>query len=308
MLVRDLLVDVAREDVESFRQNGFHIIPTCIFTDRTHVAKFNEHLENIVNGTFDLGKAPYKIGKPPHIFKKNGAFSFTSLSASSGSGSRLSTIHGINAWMCDSLFQRLVFSESITEAVVKFMGWEQFGCRLAQDQVWIKPPQSGPLTYHRDSPYLDFTPQEVCTVWIPFDETYEENVGTLEYCVGSHRWTSDVRGSASQFFNRDYTELLRIAAQHEKENVETESDTTAKELHIVKVLGESGCCSFHNGRTWHGSGCNTTSGWRRGVGIHYVRGDSVLTSPCGTLWKNLLERGTFDECFPLVAKASSQIT
>jgi hypothetical protein len=32
------------------------------------------------------------------------------------------------------------------------------GARVANDQVWAKPPGAAPITFHRDSTYFDFEP------------------------------------------------------------------------------------------------------------------------------------------------------
>lgn len=56
--------------------------------------------------------------------------------------------------------------------------WSQ-GARLAQDQVWAKPPGAGPLVFHRDSTYFDFNPADVTTVWLALDDMVPE-LGPLE--------------------------------------------------------------------------------------------------------------------------------
>lgn len=90
-------------------------------------------------------------------------------------------------------------------------GWN--GARVANDQVWAKPPGAAPITFHRDSTYFDFTPPDVITVWIALDDMTEE-LGTLEYITKSHLWGDERRGSASQFFDsRDNRTLVNDAAR-----------------------------------------------------------------------------------------------
>ena len=48
------------------------------------------------------------------------------------------------------------------EFVANLMEWK--GSRVAQDQVWAKPPLSSALVFHRDSPYFDFVPADGLTV------------------------------------------------------------------------------------------------------------------------------------------------
>ena len=71
-----------------------------------------------------------------------------------------------------------------------------------------------PLVFHRDSPYFDFHPSHVVTVWVALDEMHPE-LGPLEYVRGSHRWGDGRSGSAAQFFDTDARALLRSAAQRE---------------------------------------------------------------------------------------------
>eukprot|EP00592_Proboscia_alata_P015227 CAMPEP_0194397666 /NCGR_PEP_ID=MMETSP0174-20130528/125670_1 /TAXON_ID=216777 /ORGANISM="Proboscia alata, Strain PI-D3" /LENGTH=118 /DNA_ID=CAMNT_0039193867 /DNA_START=530 /DNA_END=883 /DNA_ORIENTATION=- len=67
----------------------------------------------------------------------------------------------INIHKSDTCFRTLATSPILGELVAKLAGWDtpEFGgARLAQDQVWMKPPHCPPLMYHRDSPYFMFDP------------------------------------------------------------------------------------------------------------------------------------------------------
>ena len=57
------------------------------------------------------------------------------------------------------------------------------GARVAQDQIWAKPPGASPLVFHRDSPYFDFVPDDVITVWIALDDMTCDELGPLEYVL-----------------------------------------------------------------------------------------------------------------------------
>ena len=84
------------------------------------------------------------------------------------------------------------------------------GARVAQDQIWAKPPGASPLVFHRDSPYFDFVPDDVITVWIALDDMTCDDLGPLEYVAGSHRWQSQAgrQGSANLFFQAERRHLL----------------------------------------------------------------------------------------------------
>lgn len=312
-MLQEIHSTISEENVQQFQDNGFYVREASIFNEAADLIlpRLQYRLECVINGEYDLGQPPAKVNKIPQCFYCDGVFRFSPASSHAKRSSKLhKTIHLINVWQGDGLFKELVTSPALGNAVTKLMRWEQHGCRVAQDQVWIKPPHSGPLSYHRDTPYIDFSPKEVCTVWIPLAEL-SENCGTLEYCRGSQHWRGTKRrGSANQFYDANYRALLLSAAQEEaenrrahiKKNDESSSDrsylppledieTVVSQLvhptnvHVVRFA--LGGCAFHNGNTWHGSGPNTTEGWRCGIGIHFVRGNSELEMDIGPLWKQL---------------------
>ena len=171
-------------------------------------------------------------------------------------------------------------------------------------QVWIKPPCSGPLAFHRDSTYFDFEPKgEVCTVWLSLDDLQGDegcSLGPLEYCVGSHLWGDGRRGSAGQFFDSNHRKLLVDAAARE--------GLSPQQLEFDLVRAAAGGLSIHHGRCWHGSGANASAARvRRGVGMHYIPSSARWPdSPVGKLWRDAAmasrteDRGLSDEIFPLI--------
>jgi phytanoyl-CoA hydroxylase len=297
-------------------RNGFTIFaPSGLHDWALHDAR--KHLEFVFQGAYDKGVAP-----PKPLTKIDQAFSFSG-TVSQRSSKRIRTQHIINIWHCDSFFCSLATSKTLGRLVAQVCGWEERGCRLAQDQVWVKPPGAGPLSFHRDTTYFDVLPKEVVTVWFTFDATdgsgemEGERLGPLEYCRGSHLWSLARRGSANQFFDPDYTAMLRDAAQkeidaHASTNVDahdTWAVECAKSLDITRVKAAAGGFSVHNGNTWHGSGPNETSVYRRGIGLHFVPGDAVFNlTDVGTLWRPYTDPSGSDqlpeEWFPWVFRRS----
>jgi ectoine hydroxylase-related dioxygenase (phytanoyl-CoA dioxygenase family) len=235
----------------------------------------------------------------------------------------------VNIWHSDSLFQRLATSTTLGKIVADVTGWWKRGVRLAQDQIWVKPPHSGPLSFHRDTTYFDIEPREVATVWISFDTLSDRSLGPLEYCRGSHLWSLARRGSANQFFDNDYRCMLRDAARREiaaieaKLSIDSASDVScnesleakltpqermiwhsARELDVIPVIVSAGGCSIHNGNTWHGSGPNLSSAiYRRGMGIHFIPGDATFADEVGRMWAPYKAAGSNElpiESFPYV--------
>lgn len=263
--------------VDHYRADGFVVIERLISPEAAELLA--HRLERVLRGEYDTGVPPDKRPKPP---KGAGALGF------SGERRGVRTVHLINVWKSDAAFARLARSAALGELVARLAGWES-GARLAQDQVWAKPPGAPPLVFHRDSPYFDFAPASVVTVWVALDEMREE-LGPLQYVRGSHAWGDGRRGSASSFFDSDTRGLLRSAA--EREGI----DPCALDGLITSVAGlRPGGCSIHDGRTWHGSGPNASASEpRRGLGIHYIPADATFKpgAKLGKLWEPLKEAGT----------------
>ena len=128
-----------------------------------------------------------------------------------GSRQKAKVLQVINVHKCDQLFRALATHASLSRLVATLAGWEH-SARLAQDQVWAKPPGAPPLTYHRDVPYFLFAPSAVVTVWVACDDMTED-LGPLVYVKGSHTWGT--------FFQRDgRVSLLRSAVAREGLNFE----------------------------------------------------------------------------------------
>ena len=214
----------------------------------------------------------------------------------------------INVHKCDTFFRDLVTTETLGYMVSKLMKWNN-GARLAQDQIWAKPPGSPPLAYHRDSPYFMFDPCPVATVWIALDDMYDEDIGPLTYVKSSHLWNDGRVGSSQNFFQSNGGVALLYSAA-ERAGVSDYKDSL--EYVSMKGLGAGGL-SIHDGRTWHGSGGNKSDRPRRGIGLHFVPVDVKWTESAmnSKLWRryvqDAVENGEdvgsieIDECdFPVV--------
>eukprot|EP00439_Symbiodinium_sp_Y106_P056159 s546_g7.t2 len=241
----------------AFQEGGFMIfqelLPPALCT------ALNERLERILEGDYDTGRPPSKAPGGRAVRRNLGR----------GGGAK-TTLRIVDAWRCDQLFQSVVCSEGLGRLAAALGGWP--GARVAEDQVWIKPPGAGPLVFHRDSPYFDFVPDDVITIWIALDPMVPE-IGPLQYAVGSHRWGEGRRGTAAQFFDSNHQQLMADAAKREGFRLE--------EVELISVLVPQGGAGIHDGRTWHGSGDNKSQGnCRRGLGIHFVPADVAFrTTP-----------------------------
>lgn len=277
--------------VQRFHTDGFVVCPNVV--SRPAVDALNDRLEDVLRGNYDRGKKPDKI---PRLLKNDKPTKQIADDAStdkkskkrgtsigpigfSGNLQNVKVLQIINIHKADSLFRKLETNKNLAKVVAQLAGWES-GARLAQDQVWAKPPGAPPLVFHRDSPYFMFEPSDVVTVWFALDDMDPE-VGPLEYVRGSHRWGDGRVGSAQQFFQSNVKSLLKSAAEREGLDID--------ELEIVSMAGlKAGGLSIHHGKIWHGSGknCSATRP-RRGLGMHFVPANVKFTKEAAnsSLWK-----------------------
>jgi len=193
----------------------------------------------------------------------------------------------INIHKSDSLFHQLCTLPLLAQLVSQLMHWKN-GARLAQDQIWAKPPKAPSLTYHRDSPYFMFTPNDVCTVWIALDDMVED-IGPLCYIPTSHLWRNSRVGSSNHFFtSRDGGKALLFDAAKQAGVYDPEGT-----LEYVSMEGLlAGGMSIHDGKTWHGSSENKSKDLpRRGIGLHFVPIDVKWTEDAmkSKLWRRYVE-------------------
>mmetsp|Transcript_11563 Transcript_11563/g.16601 ORF Transcript_11563/g.16601 Transcript_11563/m.16601 type:complete len:330 (+) Transcript_11563:30-1019(+) len=273
--------------IHSFRTDGFTILETPIL-DRSSVDLLNVRIEHVLRGIYDRGHCPDKT--PPLLTTPITTTTTTeplgySFTAKTHHPQDRNVLQIVNIHKCDSAFRSLATNSQLGELIAKLTGWEE-GVRLASDQTWLKCPGSKPLSFHRDSPYFMFTPSDVVTVWVALDDIMVDDsssMGPLEYVRGSHLWGNNTSGGARQFFQKKGSKLLHDAAQSEGRSMEC--------LEFVSTKGlRAGAISIHNGKTWHGSGKNTSTKPRRGLGLHYVPAQVKFTEEArsSSLWRRYL--------------------
>ena len=318
---------------DAFAKDGFVVLPHVF--DKTSVDALNDRLEQVLRGHYDRNQTPDKTPRlirseqvptnndwnesqaemllsssdavPPGDDKTRRGTKKRNKAACgplgfSGNINNVRVLQVINIHKSDHLFRSLATAPLLGQLVAVLAGWSQ-GARLAQDQVWAKPPRAPPLVFHRDSPYFMFTPADVVTVWVALDDMDEE-LGPLEYVRGSHLWGDGRVGSANQFFQSGGGHaLLRSAAER--------AGVSFEQLDIVSMAGlGAGGISIHDGRTWHGSAKNESkSRPRRGLGLHFVPAHVRFTQEAekSRIWRHYVEKvdnvsrlELSEEDFPLV--------
>jgi hypothetical protein len=149
------------------------------------------------------------------------------------------------------------------------------GIRLWHDQLLYKPPLAdgdppGNVGWHTDRSYWKAaTSEDMLTAWVPFHTVSMEH-GPLMMIDGSNRWGREHTGKPD-FFRQD------IEVQ-EQEITEQSGRTIEK----VPLLLERGQVSFHDCRTFHGSGPNRSGEARRSIAVHMQPADNRPSGAVGS--------------------------
>ena len=123
---------------EQFRQDGFIALEGVLSS--TDVHKLNDRLEHVLRGNYDRHQPP---DKAPRLVKTPYRGPSVKPLGFSGNLQNIKVMQVINVRKCDALFDRLACDVGLARLVGELAGWN--GTRLAQDQVWAKPPGSPPL-------------------------------------------------------------------------------------------------------------------------------------------------------------------
>jgi len=145
------------------------------------------------------------------------------------------------------------------------------GCREGEemeidyDQILAKRPglEDGTFAWHQDLAYWPpFTSsQETATCWLALDDSTTAN-GCMRFLPGSHR-EAELR----------VHHPLCSTGREESHALFTMVDEGLEEVHYVEI--GRGDITVHNERVVHGSGPNTSQGWRRAYVLAYRRSDCI---------------------------------
>ena len=130
------LVSPTEEQQRHFDDQGFLLLQSLL--PAATVSLLNHRLEAVLAGEYDTGIPPDRMPNKPALGKlKNKS---------------KRTLQVVNVSHADAAFARVVHSPELAALVAK-LGGSSFakGARVANDQVWAKPPGAGGLVFHRDS-------------------------------------------------------------------------------------------------------------------------------------------------------------
>jgi ectoine hydroxylase-related dioxygenase (phytanoyl-CoA dioxygenase family) len=142
--------------------------------------------------------------------------------------------------------------------------------RLLETIVFSKPPnEGGLLSWHQDSPFFPFDPQNQIALWIPLDDVDASN-GGLEYAVGSHK-----TGSSAPFDLHSGKDLSNSCL--------APLDCVGGDFEISGLKLRVGGAAVHDGRTWHRSlPNNSVDRQRRAISLRYLVGQTRYAPRQGT--------------------------
>jgi len=137
------------------------------------------------------------------------------------------------------------------------------GVSVYFSQVFFKAPEGGgPKPAHQDNFYFGPTDREgVVTAWIALDDATLEN-GCLFFADGTNRGPVHAH----------------VAPADEPFNLQLPADVLAAQPMTPAPVSKGGV-SFHHGNTFHQSGPNRSTRWRRACALHYVANTVEFATP-----------------------------
>ena len=156
--------------------------------------------------------------------------------------------------------KRLALDARLVRHVESILGT---GVSVYFSQIFFKPPEGGgPKPAHQDNFYFGPTDIEgIVTAWIAFDDATLEN-GCLYFGDGTNL------GPVYRHF----------APEDEPFNLQLPATILDKQP-MTPAPVKKGGVSFHHGNTFHQSGPNHSTKWRRACALHYVRNDVEFATP-----------------------------
>jgi hypothetical protein len=231
-------MDVSREQVESFRRDGFLILPR-IWTE-AQVSLMKEAIDRVSSGRYSDDRRPPALRKPVAPL-----------------GTSQSVHWYLNARILDRDIWTLATDARLGGIAARLL--ETDSVSIVEDQLLDKPPTGLPVNSHQDYAYWPFsTSTEMITCWIALEDMRPE-LGPVAVVRGSHRWGQGqkpqdlIEGSASNW-------LAAAEASRPRD----------REIEIVSAQVPAGGGVFFHALTFHGSPGNSSAVVRRACSLHFA--------------------------------------
>ncbi len=156
--------------------------------------------------------------------------------------------------------RQLAQAPALVALVESFIGP---GVSVYFSQIFFKPPEGGgPKPAHQDNFYFGPNDQEgVVTAWVALDDATLEN-GCLYFGDGTNRGPV----------------YPHEAPADEPYNLQLPAALLARQPMVPAPVMRGGV-SFHHGNTFHQSGPNLSTRWRRACALHYVNHRTFFEHP-----------------------------
>lgn len=156
--------------------------------------------------------------------------------------------------------RELARTPALVDAVEALIGP---GVSVYFSQIFFKPPEGGgPKPAHQDNFYFGPTdPEGVVTAWVALDDATLEN-GCLYFGDGTN---------LGPVYPHE-------APPGEPYNLQLPAAILARQPMSPAPVMRGGV-SFHHGNTFHQSGSNLSTRWRRACALHFVRNDVDFATP-----------------------------
>ncbi len=171
-------------------------------------------------------------------------------------------------WVADLAFHPVILDHVVALIGGDILLWDAF--------IPAKAPQSkGYFGWHQDATYWPLEPaDEMVAVWLAVSDVSLEN-GGMRAIPGSH-----TRGQLPHNATGDTSSMLRRGQR---------IDGAIDDQSAIEISLRAGQASIHHPLTIHGSGDNTSSQWRYGIGFNYVSANTKVKN--GHVESGLLVRG-----------------
>jgi ectoine hydroxylase-related dioxygenase (phytanoyl-CoA dioxygenase family) len=158
-----MLAELAPEQVEAYRENGFLVVDSLL--DADELAEWRAAVDQAVSER-DERIPGHADDHDPDSYYMN---VFT---------------QRVNLWQTSERVRDLMLDSRLGRLAAQLAGVD--GIRIWHDQALVKRPYGNPTGFHLDVPYWSFTSAHAITIWVALDDATLSN-GCLYYVPGSHK-------------------------------------------------------------------------------------------------------------------------
>ena len=228
---------VASDQIESYRENGFLIIDDFL----------NSSELSLWQDTVDAAIAQFMKRDDMYHNQREGDSYYENV-----------FVQCVNLWKTSEKIKQLILAPELGKLATDLAGTS--GVRLYHDHAMVKQPWANPTNFHVDNPYDPFYSHQAIMFWVALDDTTVQN-GCLYFLPGTHKTSGfEVGGSLGE---AGVGELFREYPQW------AEIEPYAAEM-------KAGDGVFISGMVAHAAGPNMTTHPRRAFAMLFMPEDATF--------------------------------